>query len=211
MDEETKSRAFEPFFTTKQPDKGTGLGLATVYAIVSQAGGHIAIDTTPDAGSEFRIYLPSAEVPLAEKTPAEGTRLPRGSETILVVEDEDMVRSLITNMLTRAGYSVLQADRPSEALRICESHQERIDLMLTDVVMPEMNGRQLAERVVRMRRIGVVYMSGFTDAAIGTDGILPPDVQLIEKPFDEEVLLGTIRDYLDSATDHGTLDGPATG
>ena len=211
MDEETKSRAFEPFFTTKQPDKGTGLGLATVYAIVSQAGGHISIDTTPDAGSEFRIYLPSAEVPLVEKTPPEGIRLPRGSETILVVEDEDMVRGLIANMLTRAGYSVLQADRPSEALRICESHQERIDLMLTDVVMPEMNGRQLAERVVRMRRIGVVYMSGFTDAAIGTEGILPPDVQLIEKPFAEEVLLETIRNYLDRTTDHGTLDGPATG
>ena len=97
MDEETKSRAFEPFFTTKQPDKGTGLGLATVYAIVSQAGGHISIDTTPDAGSEFRIYLPSAEVPLVEETPPEGIRLPRGSETILVVEDEDMVRGLIAN------------------------------------------------------------------------------------------------------------------
>jgi two-component system cell cycle sensor histidine kinase/response regulator CckA len=137
--------------------------------------------------------------------------LPRGSKTILGVEDEDIVRSLITNTLTRAGYSVLQADRPSEALRICESHQERIDLMLADVVMPEMNGRELAERVVRMRRIGVVYMSRFTDAAIGTDGILPPDVQLIEKPFAEELLLETIRNYLDSATDHGTLDGPDAG
>ena len=204
MDEETRSRAFEPFFTTKEEDKGTGLGLATVYAIVGQAGGHISVDSAPGAGSEFRIYLPDANAPIAEASEPESTRAPSGSETILVVEDEDMVRNLIANILERAGYNVLQAERPSEALRICESHGPAIDLMLTDVVMPEMNGRELAERVVRMRPIDIMYMSGFTDAAIGTEGILAPEVPFIEKPFSEEVLLKTIRDFFDAGDNSRT-------
>ena len=200
MDAATRSHVFEPFFTTKEPGKGTGLGLSTVYGIVAQSGGHIGVDSVLGAGSTFSVYLPAVDAQAAaeeETTHDEGTLT--GAETILLVEDDAGVRELAELVLSRHGYSVLTAADGSEALGVAADHGGRIDVLVTDVVMPRMRGPELAEEVVRLRPgIRVVYMSGYTDAME-----LPEDAvgDIVPKPFSEETLVGKIRDALDAAAD----------
>jgi len=197
MDSETQSKIFEPFFTTK--GHGTGLGLSTVYGIVKQNVGHIQVHSEPGQGSTFKIYLPrlsdETEVPLSD--PAEPAPI-RGAETILLVEDEDGVRELARQILQLNGYIVLQAARADEALQISRAHDGRIDLLLTDVIMPQMNGRQLAELLTRQRPdLRVVYMSGYAEDVIVHQGALDPSLILVEKPFTPSVLARTVRQVLD--------------
>ncbi len=185
MDEETKARIFEPFFTTKGLGKGTGLGLSTVYGIVKQSGGNIRVYSEPEHGTTFRIYLPRVEtaVAVAPMVKAVVTST-RGTETVLVVEDEEAIRSITSRILGMSGYAVLTAATADEALLLCESRQGEIHLLLTDVVMPQMGGRGLAERVSALRRgIKVLYMSGYTDDAIAHHGTLAPGAHFIAKPF----------------------------
>jgi two-component system cell cycle sensor histidine kinase/response regulator CckA len=200
MDAETQSHIFEPFFTTKERDKGTGLGLATVYAIVGQSEGHIRVDSRPDHGTTFRIYLPrtTEEIrpgPAPDTSAASGG----GTETILVAEDEPIVRELVHTVLGMRGYTVLEAIQGDEALRLCEQHPGRIDLLLTDVVMPGMSGRELVTRVVEVRPgIKVLYMSGYTDDAVLRHGVANAQAAFLQKPFTPQVLGGKVRDVLDS-------------
>ncbi len=196
MDEETRSRIFEPFFTTKERGKGTGLGLSTVYGIVKQSGGHIIVDTQPASGTTFRILLPMAEERETETAaPLQAHHL-KGSETILVVEDEEAVRKLTRIILSVAGYTVLEASNGFEALEMCG--QRAIDLLLTDVVMPQMSGRELVEKVsVMCPQMKVLYMSGYTDDAIVRHGVLDAGVPLLQKPFTPDALSQKVREVLD--------------
>ncbi len=195
MDAETQARIFEPFFTTKELGKGTGLGLATVYGIVRQSGGNIWVESEPGKGSTFRIYFPRvAGVP--EQVVEAVSPLPaRGSETILVVEDQNEVRALVQRILEDCGYVVLSAGEIADAVRIVERHSGPIHLLLTDMVMPQMNGAVLAERLVSLRPdMAVLYMSGYTDCAIGNHG------RFIQKPFAPDALARKVRGVLDSRT-----------
>jgi PAS domain S-box-containing protein len=198
MDKETQARVFEPFFTTKEQGKGTGLGLSTVYGIVKQSGGSIWLYSEPGHGTTFKIYLPRVdEEPEAmDKRGLVATQL-RGSETILLVEDEEMVRKLAREVLQRNGYTVLEASNGGEALLTCEQHQGPIHMMITDVVMPQMSGRQLVERLTPLcPHMKVMYMSGYTDNAILHAG-LAPDEAFLQKPFMPDGLLRKVRDVLD--------------
>lgn len=200
MDAETMSHIFEPFFTTKVKGKGTGLGLAMVYGIVKQSGGFIWVYSEPGQGTTFKIYFPRVEKAVA---PALSTRVLgeslRGSETILLVEDEDALRSLVRGVLESNGYAVLAAGRPEEALEISERHKEPIQLMLTDVVMPQMSGRELADRLVGLHsETKVLYMSGYTDSAIVRNGVLEEGIPFLEKPFTPEALARKVREVLHS-------------
>ncbi len=199
MDDETRARIFEPFFTTKEKGKGTGLGLSTVYGIVKQSGGNIWVYSEPNQGTVFKVYLPqltNASDPT--ETATVETPVPRGSETILLVEDEDVVRSLAQEVLEQAGYRVFSVSRGNETLRLFQESAERIDLLLTDVVMPEMSGKELAERLADLRpAMRVLFMSGYTDEAIVHHGIVDSDVQFIQKPFSPESLAKKIREVLD--------------
>jgi len=198
MDPEACRRIFEPFFSTKPSDKGTGLGLAIVYGIVKQSGGEIFVDSRPGEGTVFTVYLPRASgfpeartfpLPLPPKT-AQG-------ETILLVEDEQAVRRLVRDMLVRNGYRVLEAEGGERALQLFERHRRDVDLLLTDVVMPEMNGRELAARLLERRPdLKVVYMSGYTGDAIDGSGGLEPGAILIQKPFTPRTLLRRVREAL---------------
>lgn len=184
MDAETQKHIFEPFFTTKEVGKGTGLGLATVYGIVKQSSGDIWVYSEPGKGSSFKIYLPIAEDFENAEVAANPTETPQGQGTILLVEDEELVRNLASEILGMNGYRVLTAANGVEALRVCTEHVGQIDLMVTDVVMPQMGGRELAERIALIRRdMSVLYMSGYTDDAIVRHGILEDHVYFIEKPF----------------------------
>lgn len=196
MDEETLSRLFEPFFTTKAPGNGTGLGLATVYGIVKQSGGHITADSAPGRGATFNIYLPRTDAPLTrEKTSRQAAE--RGTETILLVEDDDAVRRLAERILSRLGYAVVEAASCEDALARLESHEGTIDLLCTDVVMPDGSGRDLAERITERRKgTKVLFMSGYTDNAIGEHGILAEDVVFLQKPFTAASLSRKVREAL---------------
>ncbi len=192
MDEATKARIFEPFFTTKEVGKGTGLGLATVYGIVKQSGGSIEVDSTPGQGTTFKIYLPR---PAREVAPANGASserqiIPRGNGTVLLVEDEEAIRSLASLALRSAGYSVVEARDGEEALAVSEGHRGLIDLLVTDVVMPKLNGRQLADRLASTRpTLRVLYMSGYTDDAVLRYGVhRNAGMALLQKPFTPIVL-----------------------
>ena len=173
MTQEVNERVFDPFFTTKETGKGTGLGLSTVYGIVKQSGGNIWVYGEPGKGSAFKIYLPRVDEPTEVFKEKLVKDLPRGSETVLLVEDEEEVRKLAAQILQRQGYKVLEAPQGGDALLICEQHQTPVHLMLTDVVMPGMSGHQLAERLKSLQpQMKVLYMSGYTDNAIVQHGVL---------------------------------------
>ncbi|MCK9461226.1 MAG: PAS domain S-box protein [Proteobacteria bacterium] len=199
MDEGTKARIFEPFFTTKEKGKGTGLGLSTAYGIVRQSGGDIHVYSEPGLGTTMKIYLPRKTSPavVAPKVSIPPTRL-TGSETILVVEDEEAVMNLAKRILDTAGYTVLTATSGDEALATCERHADQIHLVLTDVVMPGMGGREFAERLAKLRPgIKVLYMSGYTDDAIVHHGTLDAGTKFVGKPFNSTDLTRKVREVLD--------------
>jgi PAS domain S-box-containing protein len=200
MERETLDRLFEPFFSTKEKGKGTGLGLATVYGIVKQSGGHIAVESSPGRGTTFRIWLPEVELESEAAPPVSpaGTAVPAGTETILLVEDEDAVRGLLHEVLASSGYTVLQASSGAHALRLSRAHAGRIDLLLTDVVMPGMGGREVATLLVAERPgLRVLFASGYTAEAIARHGVLEPGTDLIHKPFTPDALLRRVRERLD--------------
>jgi two-component system, cell cycle sensor histidine kinase and response regulator CckA len=198
MDEETKSRIFEPFFTTKGPGKGTGLGLATVYGIVRQSGGGISVESKLGRGTTFRIYLPQETAPLADTRPL--PRLParaHESETILVVEDEEIVRELVCEVLEGHGYKVICAADGRQALEMAAKFEAPIHLLITDVIMPHMNGQELAIELSRVRPdMKVLYVSGYSDNDISDHGVLDPDVELLQKPFTPHTLLERMREVM---------------
>jgi signal transduction histidine kinase/DNA-binding response OmpR family regulator len=200
MDAETQTHVFEPFFTTKGPGKGTGLGLATVYGIVKQSGGYISVESAPGRGSTFAIYLPRVETPAGDGRPGGAAGdLAGGSETILLVEDERTLRDLAREILLEHGYRVLEAQHGPEALGVAEQHKRRIDLLVTDVVMPHMSGRELAERLAETHpAMKVLYMSGYTDDAIVHHGVLRPGTAFVQKPFSPDGLTRKIRQVLDA-------------
>jgi PAS domain S-box-containing protein len=191
-------RIFEPFFTTKELGKGTGLGLATVYGIVKQNGGHILVYSEPGHGTTFKIYLPSAEHKLdLPSQPAVQAEIPRRGNTILLVEDDEMMRSLTRQLLEQHGYTVIEANDGKSALSLMESNDQSIDLLLTDVVMRHVSGPELAERLSAWRpTLNVIYMSGYTGEIMANREGLKPGVTLIEKPFTRHVLLNTIHTTL---------------
>jgi len=200
MDAETQAHVFEPFFTTKEKGKGTGLGLATVYGVVKQSGGYVWVYSEPGRGTSFKIYLPRIEetaVPAGRHGKSE-TQIPeRGSETILLVEDEKGVRELAREYLASSGYTVIEAEDGHTALELAAMHVGPIHLLLTDVVMPGISGRELAERVSQIRPgIKIIYMSGYTDQAVVHHGILRNDAVLLQKPFTLMTLAGKLREML---------------
>jgi len=195
MDEATRAQIFEPFFTTKPVGKGTGLGLATVYGIVKQHGGYVAVDSGLGRGSTFAVYLPRVDEEPEASTPVATASSPAG-ETILLVDDDEEVRTLAYGVLRLRNYVVLQAATPAEALAICEEHEGPIDLLLTDVVMPVMNGRELAERVRPIRpEAKIMYMSGYPGDIIGKHGVLASGT-FVQKPFTPAGLLEKVREAL---------------
>jgi len=199
MDAETRSHVFEPFFTTKDLGGGTGLGLATVYGIVKQSEGFVFVASEPGQGATFDVYLPRVEEEL-EGLPAPLEPSPLfGFETVLLVEDEDVVRELVRELLEGHGYTVLEARNGEEAVRLCRGYDRRIDLLLTDVVMPKLGGRELAERVAAERPgMRILFMSGYTDVFNDGSGVLPPGGGFIQKPFSTAVLAQHVRELLDA-------------
>jgi CheY-like chemotaxis protein len=198
MDATTQSRIFEPFFTTKEQGKGTGLGLSTVYGIVKQNGGEVLVYSEPGQGTVFKIYFP-AVAEHAEALPGEGLQmeLVPATETVLLVEDEEQVRHLTRTLLARQGYRVLEASSGRSALTLAREHRERIDLLLTDVVMPQMSGPDLAKAVRSSHpEIRVLFMSGYTDTAVNLQGTLPPGTPFVQKPFTSGGLQRRVREAL---------------
>jgi PAS domain S-box-containing protein len=204
MDKATRERIFEPFFTTKAPGKGTGLGLSTVYGIVKQSGGHIAVHSEIGKGTTFKVYLPrsgaSSAAPVTAAQAQADQAAARGSETVLLVEDDPSVRAVAARVLSRNGYTVLEAPTPHDGVAIAERHRGTIDLVLTDLVMPEMNGQDLAAIIVAARpQTRVIFMSGYTDDSAIRLGLLDPGMAFISKPFELQALVRKIREVLDGA------------
>jgi two-component system cell cycle sensor histidine kinase/response regulator CckA len=201
MSREVKEKIFEPFFTTKGKGKGTGLGLSTVYGIVKQSGGNIWVYSEPGQGATFKIYLPRVEEELdgAVQPPRDAYSFPKGSETILLVEDEASVRDLAVRLLKQQGYTVWEAANGEEALRVAHEHaEETIHLLLTDVVMPQVGGKDLAERLkISMPELKVLFTSGYTDDAIVHHGVLSPGINFLQKPFSLATLTQKVREVLD--------------
>jgi CheY-like chemotaxis protein len=198
MDTETLSRIFEPFFTTKDSGKGTGLGLATVYGIVQQNNGAIEVQSRVGHGTTFHIYLPRA-TDLGKPAPMVAAGAGAGSETILLVEDDDRVRALVSNMLRKNGFTVLLASAGDQALEIAARHRGRIHLLLTDVLMPGLNGRMLSERLTAARpETRVLYMSGYSDDDILRLGVKKATAHFIQKPFSVDALVHKVRETLNS-------------
>jgi hypothetical protein len=198
MDEATQARLFEPFFTTKNPGRGTGLGLSTVFGIVKHSGGNLNVYSVPGKGTSVKVYLPRIDQPAAVEPAAARKRVVSGSETILLVEDEEMVRRLVRESLVRAGYRVLDTSDPLEARRLSETYRGTIHLLITDVVMPKISGRELAEELLGRRpAMKVLYMSGYTDNAIVNTGILHKEVAFLQKPFTPAALTEKVRQVLE--------------
>lgn len=199
MTEAVRARIFEPFFTTKESGKGTGLGLATCYGIVRQAGGYVWVYSEPDKGTTFKIYLPKAEgASQSVKARTVPARLERGTETILLVEDEPLVRGITNEVLTEHGYTIIEAQDGMSALALAEKHHEAIDLLLTDVVLPQISGRDLAEQVrAKCPRVRVLFMSGYTEDAIVHRGVLERGIEFLPKPFTPEGLVRKVQSVLE--------------
>jgi signal transduction histidine kinase len=197
---DVQARIFEPFFTTKEPGKGTGLGLAMVYGIVKQHDGTIAVESEPGRGTTFRVSLPRVDAaPTADATTAPVVAAARGSGTIMLVEDEDEVRDLAREILVDQGFAVLEAATPGEALRVAERHDGVIQLLVTDVVMPQMSGRELAALLVQQRPdTKVLYISGYSEDAIAHHGVLDPGTTLLAKPFTPDALRRTVAMLLEA-------------
>ncbi|MCG8688131.1 MAG: ATP-binding protein, partial [Desulfobacterales bacterium] len=199
MNNTTIEKLFEPFFTTKDQDKGTGLGLATVYGIVKQNNGYISVESEIDEGTTFKIYIPRHSEKLEEPIGNDGRdEIRDGHETILLVEDETAILEMIKSMLERLGYVVLEANTPEEAIKISRAFEHDIDLLITDVVMPSMNGRDLAEKLLTVRpHMKCLFMSGYTANVIAHRGILDEGVNFINKPFSMPDLSVKLRNVLD--------------
>jgi len=200
MTSDIKARIFDPFFTTKPIGEGTGLGLAVVHGIVEQSGGHIGVYSEPGIGTTFNLYLPpveaSADSALAKES--SGLARPRGTETILLVEDEDSVRRITSRILRRHGYTVLEAPSGAAALGVLEREHGNVTLLITDVVMPHMDGRELAETVqARYPAIKIIYTSGYTEDAVVRHGILHAEIAFLQKPHTSAMLIGKIREVID--------------
>jgi len=199
MDKETQEHIFEPFYTTKEKGKGTGLGLSTVYGIVKQNNGFVWVYSEPGQGTTFKIYMPKAvEDAVLDEIEITTTADLSGSDTVLIVEDDDSLRKLAHKALQQKGYKVLEAENGEDALRVSEEHEDPIDLLITDVVMPKMDGKETAERLQPLYpQMKVIYMSGYTDNAIVHHGVLAPGLNFIEKPFSPEGLARKVREVLD--------------
>ncbi len=201
MDEVTQARLFEPFFTTKASGRGTGLGLSTVFGIVKQSGGNLDVYSVPGRGTSVKIYLPRIDQAALVDAESPDKSAKRGSETVLLVEDDDMVRHLVRESLVRAGYKVMDTSDPLEARRLADKHRGTIHLLITDVVMPKVSGRELAGELARRRAsMKVLYMSGYTDNAIINTGILHKEVAFLQKPFTPAALTEKVRQILDSGS-----------
>jgi two-component system, cell cycle sensor histidine kinase and response regulator CckA len=200
MDAKTKSHLFEPFFTTKPRGSGTGLGLATIHGIVKQSGGYVWADSQLGKGSTFRVFFPRVEGKSVGDEPEAAPQVPaRGTETILLVEDEPMVRRLARTVLQDAGYRVLDAGEGDEALSFAREHRNSIHMLVTDVVMPRMSGPELAGRLVREHRgMKVLFMSGYTEEVITGKIVLAPGFAFLQKPFSPVALAAKVREVLDT-------------
>jgi PAS domain S-box-containing protein len=206
MTPEVQARIFEPFFTTKEKGRGTGLGLSMVFGIVKQSGGFLEVYSEPDVGTVFKVYLPRVEEPVSTGRSHQGIRTAvRGSETVLLAEDEDAVRTLTRIILTGNGYKVLEARDGSEAIRIAREHRGRIHLLISDVVMPGLGGRELSERLVALHpEMKVLFLSGYTDDAVVRHGVLQEKVNFLQKPFSTVALAQKVREVLDEAEGGGS-------
>jgi CheY-like chemotaxis protein len=200
MTEEVRAHLFEPFFTTKEVGRGTGLGLSTTYGIIRQSGGHIAVYSEPGRGTTFKVYLPRVDdVRPAKALSAAASAGPRGTETVLLVEDQDKVRELAREVLRQGGYGVLEARNGLEGLEAADAHPGPLHLLITDVIMPEFNGRELAARLgARRPGVRVLYISGYTDTAIVRHGVLEPATAFLQKPFTPDALRRKVREVLDA-------------
>jgi two-component system cell cycle sensor histidine kinase/response regulator CckA len=209
MAPEARARVFEPFFTTKGPGRGTGLGLATVFGIVKQSGGGMYVQSELGRGSTFEAYVPTTDEPLTPTAPARQQSYAVGSGRILVTEDDVSVRKVVVSVLQRAGYSVLAAPGPWEALRLAAAHDGALDLLVTDVIMPMMSGKTLAQRLSLSRpEMAVLYMSGYTDQALLQGGVLDSGIHLLSKPFTPERLLEMVAQVLnETRARHSSRDG----
>jgi two-component system, cell cycle sensor histidine kinase and response regulator CckA len=198
MDKETQLRIFEPFFTTKEKGKGTGLGLSTVYGIVKQSNGYVFAQSEPGAGTTFYVYLPRVEDATEELSPAKSQPTEAGGcETVLLVEDEDSVRELVRVTLASRGYNVLEAENGECGLHLAEEYKENIDILITDVVMPGIGGRELAKKLLSLRPgISVLFLSGYTEDAVVTHGALGPANAFLQKPFTLQNLAKKVREVL---------------
>jgi CheY-like chemotaxis protein len=200
MDEETLSHLFEPFFTTKELGKGTGLGLATIFGIIKQNNGNIYVTSKPEMGTTFKIYLPICEAEVIQPIKTQEEIMPQiGTETILVVEDEEALLQLTVDALEESGYTILAANTPADAIRLVQGHEHKVDLVITDVIMPKMNGKELVKRI-RLLQPGIkcLFMSGYTADIIADEGVLDKDIFFIQKPFTLKSLMVIVQKALKS-------------
>ncbi|MGN6391513.1 MAG: ATP-binding protein [Gemmatimonadales bacterium] len=212
MTPEVRAHIFEPFFTTKPPGKGTGLGLSIVYGIVKQLGGHIFVYTEPGHGTTFRVYLPRSEEPARVRSYRDPSAEPHASGTILLVEDDRAARLVATRLLEIGGYHVLAADGPLAAINLVQGHEGPIDLLLTDLVMPDMRGDQLADSIARLcTGVRVLFMSGYTQEAVIHQGRMPQGMHLLQKPFTPEQLRTQVRQLLQGDAPAGATDAAGAG